>query len=63
MWAIITIYGKFGCPFSSFHVPHLSLFLIRTKGAYVKVPQPSAISVVNAIVPNALSDLRDETVW
>lgn len=44
-------------------MPHLSLVLIRTRGAYVQVPQPSAVSVVNASVPHALSDLRDETVW
>lgn len=49
---------------SFFHVPHPSLSLIRTKGAYItEVPQPKAVSVVNAAVPNALSDLRNETVW
>lgn len=49
---------------SSLHVPHLSLFLIRTKGAYVvEVSQMCAVSVVNATIPDALFDLRGKTIW
>lgn len=56
--------GKIWTPLSSLHVPHPSLFLIRSKGAHiVEIPQPGAVLVVNALALNALSDLRDEIAW
>lgn len=49
---------------SCLHGPLLPLFLIRIKGVHiVEIPHPSAVVVVNAIAPNDLSDLRDETAW
>lgn len=48
----------------SFRAPHPSLFLVKANGAYiVEVPQPSAVSGVCAIAPDALYDLRDKTAW